>query len=87
MEKISVGDIVLSKAGRDAGRYFLVVDVIDQYAYITDGKIRKVVKPKKKNLKHLKTVETAKDISLAEKIKRGEPTSDERVKKAIRTKI
>lgn len=28
--KISVGSIVLSKAGRDKGRYFVVTEVVDE---------------------------------------------------------
>ena len=48
------GDIVLSKAGRDKGKYFVVLDVIDtQYVEIADGDLRKVDNPKKKKCKHL----------------------------------
>ena len=48
------GNIVLSKAGRDKGKYFVVLDVIDtQYVEIADGDLRKVDNPKKKKCKHL----------------------------------
>ena len=50
--KISVGSIVLSKAGRDKGRYFVVTEVVDEnYVRISDGDLAKRRKPnsKKKN--------------------------------------
>lgn len=47
-------DIARSTAGRDAGKYFVVVKLVDeQYCLICDGKLRKLEKPKKKKVKHL----------------------------------
>ncbi|MDD3400289.1 MAG: RNA-binding protein [Eubacteriales bacterium] len=52
---ISVGDVVLSKAGRDANRAFVVTQVLDEtYVLLCDGELRKLDKPKKKKLKHIK---------------------------------
>ena len=49
-----LGKIVLSKQGRDKGRYFMVVSVIDDnHIGIADGVTHKVEKPKKKKLKHV----------------------------------
>lgn len=49
------GRAVLSKAGRDKGKIFLIVDIIDaQYVLIADGYLRKSESPKKKKIKHLK---------------------------------
>ncbi|MGN0989237.1 MAG: RNA-binding protein, partial [Eubacteriales bacterium] len=50
------GCTVISTAGRDEGRIFLVLDVTadGNYAVITDGKLRKVEKPKTKKMKHLR---------------------------------
>lgn len=48
------GNIVLSKAGRDKGGYFIVLKVVDEnYVLIADGSIRKVDNPKLKKCKHL----------------------------------
>lgn len=53
--KISVGSIVLSKAGHDKGRYFVVTEVVDEnYVRISDGDLRKAEKAKLKKVKHLK---------------------------------
>lgn len=51
---ISVGQIVKSIAGRDKGRVFVVMDIIDdEYVLISDGDLRKSEKAKKKKIKHL----------------------------------
>ncbi|MGN1050916.1 MAG: hypothetical protein ACI4QE_01305 [Acutalibacteraceae bacterium] len=50
------GSIVKAKAGRDKDKFFVVMKVEGKYAYIADGKRRKVESPKKKNLLHLAKV-------------------------------
>ncbi len=51
---ISIGQIVKSRAGRDKGNIFLVLDIIDdRYVLVVDGDLRKLDKPKKKKVKHL----------------------------------
>ncbi|MBO4540287.1 MAG: RNA-binding protein [Clostridia bacterium] len=52
---ITVGSIVYSRAGRDEGRYYMVTAILDDsYVTIADGSVRKLAKPKKKKIKHLK---------------------------------
>ena len=50
------GDVVYSKAGRDRGRYFVVVEVCAEEGFVrvADGDIRRIKKKKKKNQKHLR---------------------------------
>lgn len=49
-----LGRIVYSKAGRDQGKVFVVVNVLnDKYVYVCDGSLRPAEKPKKKKIKHL----------------------------------
>ena len=80
----SLGDLVLSKAGRDGGEIFLVVDVDDDYVKIVNGKHRKISNPKKKKIKHLERFLEGGSKDLALKIKSGQPVSNERVIKVIR---
>lgn len=60
-----IGKVVCSKAGRDTGKIFIITGVIDKnYVYISDGRLRKFDKPKKKKLKHLiLTDEVAKEVA------------------------
>lgn len=51
---ITIGQVVRSRAGRDKGRIFLVIEVIDdQYIKVVDGDLRKLDNPKLKKIKHL----------------------------------
>ena len=54
-EAAELGIVAISLAGRDKGRYFVVIEVLDNgYVKIADGSLRKVDNAKKKKLKHLK---------------------------------
>lgn len=53
---IKTGSVVRALAGREKGRYFVAVDVHDGFVYLSDGKERKLGKPKKKNIKHISPV-------------------------------
>ena len=51
---LDIGQIVKSKAGRDKGKFFVVFEKIDaKYVLIVDGSLRRIDKPKKKQIKHL----------------------------------
>ena len=54
--EIKIGTIVKATAGRDAGKLFVVISILDDYAIIANGKSRKLEKPKNKKIKHLKYV-------------------------------
>ncbi len=53
MIDVSVGQIVFSKSGRDKGNYFVVIDYIEPYVFICDGKLRRLENPKRKKEKHI----------------------------------
>ena len=77
------GNIVLSKAGRDKGNYFIITKVVDtQFVEIADGDLRKVDNPKKKKIKHLeKTGKTSEKI--CEKIETGTKITNPDLKKEL----
>lgn len=62
--QIQKGMIVKSIAGHDQNRFYCVVALSDEFAWIADGKRRKLSAPKKKRLKHLRL--TSKVLSLSE---------------------
>lgn len=58
------GQVVRSIAGRDAGKVFVILEIIDhQYLYLVDGKSRKLERPKKKKVKHLQITHDVIDLS------------------------
>lgn len=82
-ETFGLGQLVYSKAGRDKGRAFLVVSLVgNSFAYLVDGEMRKVEKPKKKNLKHLDSTGII-AYPIARKLERGESLTNEEVRLAI----
>ena len=52
-----IGRIVCSKAGRDKDYFMVVVAEENGFAYVCDGKERPVLRPKKKNVKHISLTE------------------------------
>jgi len=58
------GMVAFSKAGHDAGSYYLVVRCRDGFCWIADGRRRKLGLPKRKNQLHL--AKTGQQFSLAE---------------------
>lgn len=56
-----IGMIVRSAAGHDKGNFLVITAVEGDFAFIADGKERKLQKPKKKRLKHLKLTNTVID--------------------------
>ncbi len=53
-KKVIPGQLVESRSGRDSGRVYLVMEVVDdKYVLVADGVMRRVENPKKKNVKHL----------------------------------
>ncbi|MGB9867163.1 MAG: RNA-binding protein [Bacillota bacterium] len=48
-----LGQVVTSKAGRDKGKWFIIVGFQDKWVLVADGSSRKVANPKRKNPKHL----------------------------------
>lgn len=53
MNHLSIGQIVISKSGRDKNRMFIIMDIQGEYVYLVDGQLRKLEKPKKKKTKHI----------------------------------
>lgn len=68
---ISKSDIVISLAGRDAGKLFYVVSTDGQYVLLADGKSRRLEAPKRKKLKHIRFVARS-DSKVAKKLYAGD---------------
>ncbi|MBR3268056.1 MAG: KOW domain-containing RNA-binding protein [Oscillospiraceae bacterium] len=52
------GTVVLAKAGREAGRFFLVTALDGTELLLADGERRKLSKPKRKNPVHVQATKT-----------------------------
>ncbi len=81
---MELGEIVYSKAGRDAGKYYAVVEVVDDSRVkIADGDLRHIKSAKIKNVKHLQSTNDTL-AKIAEKLKNGMQVFDAELYSALR---
>lgn len=80
--EIDKSSLVVSKAGRDQGQLFYVIDTDEQYVYLADGKSRKLEKPKRKKRKHVEQVPRT-ESRIAEKIRNGEKVLNSELRKEL----
>lgn len=80
---VALGQIVVSRAGRDTGKKFVVVRVLDLlFVEISDGDLRRIENPKKKKIKHLE-ITCEKVESLEEKLKSNSKITNAEIRKAL----
>ncbi len=79
----TVGQVVYSKCGHDKGKAFIVTEIEEGFLYLTDGKSRKMDKPKKKKTKHVQ-ITNYYDDELKTKIENGEYLLDADFVKALK---
>jgi ribosomal protein L14E/L6E/L27E len=78
-----VGRIATSKAGRDRNRSFIIVGVIDgSHVAVADGRLRKLLKPKKKKLKHLVLEKDSADI-IRQRLIEGQQVFDAQIRSCL----
>lgn len=78
------GQLVSSCAGRDQGRFYVIVEVVNSSSVkVVDGDLRRVERPKLKNVKHL--VPYKKEVtSIMEKLRNGQRITNEQVRLALK---
>lgn len=81
---MKLGEIVYSKAGRDAGTYYTVVEIVDENKVkIADGDLRHIKCAKLKNVKHLQSTGDVLE-KIAEKLENGMQVFDAELYSALR---
>lgn len=79
---IAKSNIVKSTAGRDAGKFFFVLETQGDFLLLADGKARRVESPKRKRQKHVELVGESHSL-VAEKIRSSEKITNSELRKAI----
>ena len=80
--EVDKSSLIVSKAGRDKGQLFDVIDADEQYVYLADGKSRRLEKPKRKKRKHVEQVPRT-ESRIAEKIRNGEKVLNSELRKEL----
>ncbi len=80
---IEPGRVVLSKCGRDGGRRFIIIQIIDDdFVLVADGSTHKLIKPKKKRVKHLKALKGSSGL-VRESVLNGTALEDHMLRKEL----
>ena len=82
MQVIRPYEIVLSLAGHDKGRLYLVLGEEGGRLLLADGRGRKLDAPKRKSAAHVRSVGTSAHPAV-EKLHRGEPVTDKQLRCAL----
>lgn len=80
---VDLGQIVVSRAGRDTGKRFVVVNLVDSlFVEISDGDLRRLEKPKKKKIKHLNITDDRIE-TIEKKLKSDSKVTNAEIRKAL----
>ena len=71
LQELTIADVVVSTAGRDAGKLFYVLGADDAWLALANGKDRTIEKPKRKKIKHTRKVLRS-DTRVAAKLRSGD---------------
>ena len=82
LPELTIADVVVSKAGRDAGSLFYVLDADETYLMLANGKDRTIEKPKRKKRKHTSKVLRS-ETRVAEKLRSGEKVPGSEIRKDL----
>lgn len=78
------GHFARAGAGHDAGALYVIVREEGRYVYLSDGRLRTVQHPKKKNRRHIQIIGSTVEPQLLDRLLQQEKVYDHEIKYAIR---
>lgn len=81
---IMIGMLAYSKAGHDKQTLYMIVGEDDESVYLSDGRLKPIEHPKKKNKKHIQPVKQGYDKSVQERLLAKQPVRNEEIKRVIK---
>ena len=79
---LTIADVVVSTAGRDAGVLYYVISADDVYLTLVNGKDRSLEKPKRKKRKHAEKVLRS-ETRVAQKLRSGDKVLDSELRRDL----
>ena len=64
MAEFCSGAVVKATAGREKNEIFVILKIDNNFAYLVNGKTRKIECPKKKNFKHLQMLNSHSNLDM-----------------------
>ena len=80
--EVERSDIVRSCAGRDRGQLFFIVELVETYVYLADGKGRRLENPKRKKRRHIELLPRS-DSRVADKIRSGDKVLNSELRREL----
>lgn len=78
-----IGRLVVSKVGRDSGKYYIIIDVIENYLFLANGSSKTIEMPKKKKNKHVILTDVF-DVNIKNSIKFHDKNANLKIKRFIK---
>lgn len=82
IDDLKIGYYSMSTAGHDAGRWYVIIGIENEYALLCDGRLRTIDRPKRKKLKHMQVCKKV-DTILENKLTQG-TVSNEEIKRTLK---
>lgn len=82
INEFSIGSFAVSTAGHDLGKIYVIFQMDPEYVYLVDGRIRTLIRPKKKKIIHVELLSDI-DPDLADKVI-CRSVKNEEIKRAIK---
>ena len=82
LSDLTIADVVISTAGRDAGALFYVLEADETWWTLVNGKDRTIEKPKRKKRKHTSKVLRS-ETRVAEKLRAGDKVLNSELRKDL----
>ena len=79
---LTIADVVISTAGRDAGSLFYVLETDGVWLTLANGRDRRIEKPKRKKRKHANKVLRS-ETRVAEKLRSGDKVLDSELRRDL----
>lgn len=79
MLKYEPGCLARSLAGRDRGRFYIILEAADEYVALTDGNTRQMDRPKRKKKKHIQ-LQYPQDETMKQKLRGEKNVTDQEIR-------
>ena len=79
-----IGDLVISKAGHDQNKRYIIIEEKERFVLLSDGKLKPIEHPKKKKRKHLQPVHKYDTEAVRQKLLKQEKVTNEEIKRIIK---
>ena len=82
LPEFMIADVVVSTAGRDAGKLFYVIEADEAWLTLVNGKDRSLEKPKRKKRKHARKVLRS-ETRVADRLRAGDKVLNSEVRRDL----